>query len=57
MLANECRLGKRLKHKETKTIFEVKDVDGQKMWVDVKWGDISSYLDEDLFYDLDYYTE
>ena len=57
MRASNCRLGKRLKQKETKDIFEVQEVDGEKVWVDIKLGDIHDWLDEDLFWDLDYYTK
>lgn len=57
MLAKNCKLGKRLKHKETNAIFEVQEIDGEKVWVDIKWGDIFEFLDEDLFWDLDYYVK
>lgn len=55
MSASECRLGKRLRHKQSKDILEVQEVDGIKLWVNLEWGDTFSYVDEDLYDDLDYY--
>lgn len=55
MLSSECKVGKRLRHKELNTILEVEEIDGVKLFVEQKWGDAFDYVDEDLYYDLDYY--
>lgn len=57
MLASECRIGKRLRHKELNTIIEVKEIDGSKVWEETQWGDIFDWVDEDLYDDLDYFNE
>lgn len=57
MSSNECRLGKRLKHKQSKDILEVQEINGTKLWVSLKCGDTFSWVDEDLYDDLDYYAE
>lgn len=57
MKASECRIGKRLRHKELKTIVEVKEINGQKVWEETEWGDIFDFVDEDLYDDLDYFNE
>lgn len=57
MLASSCRLGKRLRHKQFKNILEVQEIDGVKLWVDLKWGDTFDWVDEDLYNDLDYVAE
>lgn len=57
MRASECRIGKKLRHKELKTIIEVKEIDGSKVWEDTQWGDIFDWVDEDLYDDLDYVNE
>ncbi|GAA0115270.1 hypothetical protein [Clostridium senegalense] len=57
MLASECRLGKKLKHKQSKDIMEVQEINGIKLWVNLNWGDRFSWVDEDLYDDLDYFTE
>ena len=45
MRASECRTGKKLRHKELKTIIEVKEIDGSKVWEDTQWGDIFDWVD------------
>lgn len=57
MEANKCELGKRLRHKDFKDILEVQEIDGEKLWVNLEWGDTFSWVDEDLYDDLDYCTE
>lgn len=57
MLAKECCLGKRLKHKKCKDILEVQEIEGVKIWVNLEWGDTFDYIDEDLYDDLDYCIE
>lgn len=58
MSAGEQKLGKRLRHKEFKfIILEVQEIDGIKLWVDLKRGDTFDWVDEDLYDDLDYYLE
>lgn len=57
MLASKCRLGKRLRHKQSKEILEIQEVEGEKMWVNLIWGDTFDYVDEDLYDDLDYFIE
>jgi hypothetical protein len=57
MLASKCRLGKRLRHKQSKEILEIQEVDGEKLWVNLIWGDTFDYVDEDLYDDLDYFIE
>ncbi len=52
MRASECRIGKKLRHKELKTIIEVKEIDGSKVWEDTQWGDIFDWVDEDLYDEL-----
>ena len=56
MLASDYRLGKRIRHKEFKTILEVQEIDGEKYWVHLEYGDTFDYVDEDLYDDLDYYS-
>jgi len=55
MNAKDERIGKRIRRKDFKNIIlEVKEIDGQKMWKDIKEGDIYKWIDEDLYNDLDY---
>ncbi|KEH89618.1 hypothetical protein Z965_02435 [Clostridium novyi A str. BKT29909] len=56
MVASEYRIGKRLRHKTTKEILEIQEVNGMKMWVNLR-GDIFDWVDEDLYIDLDYYAD
>jgi len=57
MLASKCRFGKRLRHKQSKDILEVKEINSIKIWVDLKKGDTFDWVDEDLYDDLDYFAE
>lgn len=57
MTASKCRLGKQLRHKQTKEIFEVQELDGVKLWVNINCGDTFSWVDEDLYDDLDYVSK
>jgi len=54
MLAINCKLGKQLRNKASKEIWEVEEVDGFNTFVNQWSGDTSDTLDEDLFHDLDY---
>lgn len=54
MSANEQRLGKRLRHKQSKDILEVQEINGIKLWVNLEWEDTFDWVDEDLYDDLDY---
>lgn len=57
MLAKDFKVGKRMKHKEFKFIIEVQEIEGNKLWVNLDKGDTYSFIDEDLYYDLDYYKK
>jgi len=55
MNAENERIGKRIRRKDFKNIIlEVREIDGQKIWVDIKEGDSYGWVDEDLYDDLDY---
>ncbi len=52
MRADNYKIGKRIKHKETNAILEVIELNGKKVWEETKWGDIYNYVDEDLYIEL-----
>lgn len=56
MRASECRMGKKLRHKELKSIIEVQEIEWKKVWVELEWGDIFDWVDDDLYDDLDYFN-
>lgn len=54
MLAKNYKIGTRIKNKQTGAILEVMPVTLDKyklenMWVDVEYGDIFSWVNEDLY--------
>lgn len=52
MNANEFKEGKEFKNIHTKEIWVVTIIDGEKMFQNKKWGDISCYIDMDNFKEI-----
>ena len=52
MLAIDFNVGKKLINKETKRIVEIQEIDGNKLWVELEWGDIFDWVDENLYDEL-----
>lgn len=57
MLAIDFKKGSRFQNKVTKEIYEVEDLFDGLVFVNQDNGDTYTYLDEDLFNDLEYYSE
>jgi len=57
MLATDFKEGNRFQNKVTKEIYGVEDLFGGRIFVNQDSGDTYTFLDEDLFNDLEYYSE
>ena len=49
MYVKGCSLGDKYKHLQTGHIWEVVEYNGEPVFIDTEYGDISEYIDEDFF--------
>lgn len=49
MYVKGCSLGDKYRHLQTGHVWEVVEYNGEPVFIDTEYGDISEYIDEDFF--------